>query len=143
METKICTRCKQSKLLTEYSKHRKGLRAKCNDCMRQYGREWSRLNPERVAAIDRRRKLKKLYGVTPEWYLEQLEQQGGCCAICGTASPGKRITRFCVDHDHLVTAGGSRGLLCLRCNLGVGWLEDNLDDVFTYLGYGKPLASQN
>jgi hypothetical protein len=56
---------------------------------------------------------------TEAQYLVLLEQQGGTCAICNQP-PGKR--RLAWDHDH--KTGESRGLLCTKCNYGLGVLEN-------------------
>jgi len=52
--------------------------------------------------------------------LENLKRrQGDACAICRRVSPnGLRI-----DHDH--QTGRIRGLLCHRCNIGLGCLGEN------------------
>jgi hypothetical protein len=62
------------------------------------------------------------YGVTPEWYGAKLTEQGGRCAICGRTPPVdgvKSASRLHVDHCH--DTGDVRGLLCNRCNPGVGY----------------------
>ena len=64
--------------------------------------------------------LRRLYGISLEKYHEILEAQGGVCAICHT-HPTK--TRLSVDHDH--QTGVIRGLLCHRCNLGIGAFCDS------------------
>ena len=60
-------------------------------------------------AADKR--MQSTYGVTLKWYNEQLERQGGGCAICQRRP---KTTRLHIDHNHrsLVT----RGLLCMICN---------------------------
>lgn len=64
-----------------------------------------------------------LYGLTPERYVEMLEEQGGVCAICGTDEwPGKD-NRPHVDHDH--STGRVRGILCSHCNHGLGKFRDD------------------
>jgi len=58
--------------------------------------------------------------------------QSGRCAICGDP-PGKRGLHL--DHDHLT--GIVRGLLCHRCNFGIGLFRDSeelLMRAITYLG---------
>lgn len=64
------------------------------------------------------------YGVDEAAYQQMLAEQGGCCAICGSAEPSrKRDTKFCIDHCH--TSGKVRGLLCVGCNADLGQFKDN------------------
>src|SRR4051812_15117577 len=97
-------------------------------------RRWARANPERVRATaeaakasgrkkqtDRRSYLKRKYGVTPEWYDQTLEAQGGGCAICGR--PPRDDISLHVDHDH--TTGKLRKLLCFPCNNLLGDVADD------------------
>lgn len=65
--------------------------------------------------------LKKKYGMTIADYNKKLEEQGNCCAICNknTNLPDES---FHVDHNH--ATGAIRGLLCQRCNLRLGFIED-------------------
>jgi hypothetical protein len=64
--------------------------------------------------------LQRTYGITDKQYAAMLKKQGGKCAICGAAPKRKRLS---VDHDH--KTGFPRGLLCLRCNQGVGYFYDD------------------
>lgn len=64
-----------------------------------------------------------LYGVTPEQYQALLDAQDDRCAVCRSdAWPGKD-NRPHVDHDH--ATGAVRGLLCGRCNTGLGQFQDD------------------
>jgi hypothetical protein len=63
--------------------------------------------------------LRVRYGISPEQYDLMLRYQGGACGICGERPTG----RLCVDHDHVT--GKVRGLLCHRCNLGLGNYRDD------------------
>ena len=60
------------------------------------------------------------YGLSVEQYDRILEAQGGVCAICLKAPKKQRLN---VDHDH--KTGVVRGLLCFRCNYGIGWFQDD------------------
>ena len=75
---------------------------------------------ERRAASRRASTLRKSYGLSPEAYAELLASQGGRCAICGTP-PGRRS--LAVDHDH--ETGAVRALLCVRCNVGLGYFREH------------------
>ena len=67
--------------------------------------------------------LKKRYGITLSDYERMLEQQGGCCKICGCDSPGNKRDHFSVDHSHKTKE--IRGLLCHHCNTGLGYFRDS------------------
>lgn len=73
-------------------------------------------------AADYQRRLSK-YGVTAEWYADQLERQTGRCAICNDVPTGKRPWH--IDHCH--DTGQVRQLLCGQCNTGLGHMRDNPD----------------
>lgn len=65
----------------------------------------------------------RLYGLTPERYEELLEEQSYACAICRDDTwPGKGNAPH-VDHCH--DTGAVRGLLCGRCNVGLGQFKDD------------------
>lgn len=55
----------------------------------------------------------------------------GMCDACGTDSPGGN--GWCVDHSH--TSGRVRGVLCAKCNIGIGMLGDNVEGLRKALAY--------
>lgn len=67
----------------------------------------------------RNRNLKSRYSIDLNEYVAMDERQGGRCAICD-GLPKKLV----VDHDH--EANRTRGLLCIKCNAGLGQFNDNL-----------------
>lgn len=98
----------------------------------EYQREWRKLNPERVHASYKKGHAQKRiysrhyrYGITEEQFQQKLEEQKNVCAICGTDTPGRNHENFHVDHCH--TTGKIRGLLCDKCNRGLGYFNDNPD----------------
>lgn len=70
----------------------------------------------------RKGNLAKKYGITQEDYNRMLAEQDGCCKICRSSDP-VGVKSFAVDHDHVT--GKVRGLLCHRCNPGLGYFQDN------------------
>jgi hypothetical protein len=73
-----------------------------------------------------------LYGITPERYTEMFSEQESRCAICRTDVPSGK--GWHLDHDH--DTGQARGILCHRCNLGLGNFKDNpatLEAAIAYL----------
>jgi hypothetical protein len=73
---------------------------------------------ENHKAIVRRSRLKTQYGLTPETYDALLERQGGGCAICGSDEIRGYGKRLAVDHCH--DTNRVRGILCGKCNRGLG-----------------------
>ena len=64
-------------------------------------------------------------------YNELLFDQGGVCAICdGVNASGKFLA---VDHDH--ETGAVRGLLCSRCNSGLGLMKDDPERLLRAIQY--------
>ena len=60
--------------------------------------------------------------MTPDDFNVLLKKQNSVCAVCRTTKPSGRGT-WHVDHDH--TTGKIRGLLCHKCNTGIGLFNDN------------------
>lgn len=81
------------------------------------------------------------YGITPEDFDAMLAAQNGRCAICGEPPDpdGKgAYSRLHIDHDH--QTGVVRGLLCGRCNQGLGYFKDDparLSAAIDYLSLTK------
>ena len=61
------------------------------------------------------------YNLSATKKTEIFSNQKGCCAICGYKF-GRRKGDMCVDHDH--KTGNVRGLLCDKCNRGLGYFMD-------------------
>lgn len=74
-------------------------------------------NPERVRSIE----SGMIFG--PGQTIESMvEEQKGLCAICEKPLPDGKARH--VDHCH--TTGYVRAVLCHKCNLGIGHLNDDL-----------------
>lgn len=72
--------------------------------------------------------------MTLEQYDELFYEQGGGCAICGSEESGRSTTDWLhVDHDHVT--GEIRGLLCNRCNVGLGSFTDDLELLLNAVEY--------
>jgi len=133
---KRCSKCKASKSTSEFNKNRRredGLDLWCRNCVKQnhssyYARNRLKVIESTKAKRDPRRHkdlhLQRSYDMTIDQYEALVEQQNGRCAICK-----KRVTKdsrgrtFAVDHCHQCFR--LRGLLCTKCNLAIGLLEDD------------------
>jgi hypothetical protein len=109
---------------SEYAKQHPAKRPSLEKAM-EYRKRWYAKNP----FYDRLR----LYGMSFEQFQKRLQEQDGKCALCGCV-----LEKPFIDHDHACcpsTAKGKfkgspcgkciRGLLCLACNMALGYLRDN------------------
>ena len=134
--SKICPGCGTEKAMNEFNEDRykpDGHRGYCKPCEADRRRDYVARNRERVRAAARARRLRILYGLTPEDFDAMLAAQGARCAICPATEPGGSGT-WAVDHCH--ETGRVRGILCHRCNRAIGRLGDDparLRDAAAYL----------
>jgi hypothetical protein len=144
---KMCWRCERQLPLSCFRKDRSrndGLADDCSDCVKKYmAHRWQQIkareslkrkeayrnNRLRHLSIAQSRRFRK-FGVNLDWYDKTLAAQAGRCGICGSPSPGGSGRRFHIDHDHTCCADKQacdrcrRGLLCNRCNLNLGIVEN-------------------
>jgi hypothetical protein len=63
------------------------------------------------------------YGLSVNDFDTLMESQNNCCAICKkTCITGRSLS---IDHDH--NTNKVRGLLCIKCNQGLGFFNDSID----------------
>lgn len=116
-------------------RNKNGLQSWCKSCNNESGRRFAKANPEKMAHASWKWNIKRKYGIDHEEYQWMVVRQGNLCAICGSANPGGGRKRWQVDHCH--STGAVRGLLCNRCNLGLGYFSDSpatLGRAIAYLG---------
>jgi len=65
-----------------------------------------------------RNRRKCLYGLTDKEFLSAISSQRNLCALCR-----RPLRPPFIDHDH--KTGRVRGLLCGKCNLGLGMFQDS------------------
>jgi hypothetical protein len=106
---------------------------------KQRNREMFKRHQYRKSIVNIMRK----YGVTePEAIaLDTVE----CCQICNvTLVRRERLTPQSATIDHCHATGRVRGVLCSRCNLGLGYFRDNpenLANAVSYLDHATSLES--
>lgn len=155
MGTKICRSCsieRPSEDFSPYAGSSDGLFSYCRKCNSAKARSfYAKLSPEERAARNKRcrsatatarsrakamqkyredpqyrenfrnRQNARAYGLTPEKYAELRLQP---CGICGKYEPpGKRGSGMHIDHDHKTKV--IRGVLCSKCNRGLGSFDDD------------------
>lgn len=86
-----------------------------------YNRMWNAENPHRKAENH----LKNAYGLTRTQYEKMFSDQGRKCAVCKTDNPKNTFNPWHVDHCH--RTGKVRGILCNRCNTGLGFFADDIE----------------
>ncbi len=160
---KTCTGCQTEKTVDGfYRQNRKlegstqGRMAKCKVCVDAYAsapRVKERQRRRRVTPGSKTHERLKEYRATPErkekaqvWqrarnhgltsgaFDKLFADQEGTCAICKEQLVLVGKTGLHVDHDHKTLE--VRGLLCAKCNRGLGCFEDNtsyLKSAITYL----------
>ena len=129
------------------------------EARKKYMKEYYEKNSETVKATSKKTRLRGLeenpnfykekhlrykgdqyysrYGITQEDYDTLYNSQHGCCGICGVHQSKLKKTLH-VDHCH--DSLEIRGLLCQKCNAGIGMLGDTVESVskaLTYLRSGR------
>lgn len=88
------------------------------EVIKEKTKEYYLVNKERKKEYMSKCHYKKTYNLTLEEIDELLIKQDHKCALCGTSL---LETKRCVDHDH--ETGIIRGILCYKCNTGLGWFQ--------------------
>lgn len=125
---KICSTCKKSKNISDFSKDKNradGLSNRCKACKKHYRdknideiNRKNRLYKKKNRAFIKDKYFKQLYGISFEDVLTLFKKQKEKCSICGKKLNSKRDRGFVLDHSH--KTGKPRGILCNYCNLFLG-----------------------
>lgn len=85
-------------------------------------------NKDKVSIRNRERHLKLTYNLNAQQYLDMINEQDNCCAICN--KPEHRLLKtgdikpLSVDHNH--NTGEVRALLCNDCNALLGFAKEDI-----------------
>ena len=105
-------------LFTKNSTSRYGRMKVCRQChSKQANENWS----------SKQKRSRKNYGIDAATYDRRMATSD-CCEVCGNSE-----LRLCYDHCHDTME--FRGILCLKCNLGIGHLGDTVEGVQRALDY--------
>lgn len=126
---KYCSRCKETKDLTNFGNNKSkadGKQSYCKPCKI----EQNNLHRRRYM---RKYRLSRRYKLTIEQFDSMIKNQNNRCALCSqefSLTEGFRIAPH-VDHNHLCCPGKTscgkciRALLCGLCNSALGYFKDN------------------
>lgn len=122
-----CLTCTKTKDVLRWY-HQNTICGTCNTKSGQAERtkKWRQRHPDRV--LDG--KLRRMYGISLRTYQDLLSSQQGTCWICKTRPDQNRLV---VDHCH--SSKKIRGLLCRKCNNGLGLFNDNIDSLASAIAY--------
>lgn len=127
----ICSQCGQDKVAGDFywtSTGKVKSKQRCKSCHSIW------LKSDEMKFVRQNIALRSNYGISLEEYNELLAKQNGKCAICEKESEfTKTHSKLGVDHDH--KTGKVRGLLCHRCNVGIGFLAEDLNRIYKVLDY--------
>lgn len=158
MDIKRCSKCEKELPLSSFppdARYSMGVHCWCRECRNLHARRQD-------GQMRRKNTLRSKFNKTLEWYSSKLEEQGGGCAICGSAetrparqrtdtSGGMKVRALAIDHDRSCCSGQRscgecvRGILCGHCNTGIGKLRDDialLESAIAYLKAYKKVDSQ-
>lgn len=126
-----CKKCYDKAYDPEYYKKNKGrISAHCKkyyeknrDRLRERHRQNYQKNKDKISFTEREKRT----GWTKERFLETLNSQDGRCKICSTqmVTGKKSKASMCADHCH--KSGKQRGILCKKCNAGLGQFDDSVE----------------
>jgi len=79
------------------------------------------------------RNIKSMYNLTKEDFFDLFEKQDGKCALCNRVF--ETLTQRDLHIDHCHETNKIRGLLCMKCNVGLGMLGDNEEGLLKAMAY--------
>lgn len=124
----IKAKAKARRQTPEFKARKKELNRRAQENYRKRIGDAAYREMNRRKAVEAR--LRKAYGLTLADLDRMLEEQNHVCRICKRAlTPTYRN----VDHDH--QTGRIRGLLCSRCNTGLGNFKDNAQVIEAAIRY--------
>jgi hypothetical protein len=126
---KICTRCGVSKPRDAFGNRtgRSTGTSRCKACLSEVQKAKGTSPSRRDWHLQRR------YSISLVDYERLLTAQGGACAICDGPPAMAGGPYYQVDHDH--TTGAVRGLLCGKCNMALGYAQDDVARLRRMIAY--------
>lgn len=116
MPVKLCPVCRIEVPRGRYHFHRKVY------CSRKCKMRAVETRRKRVPLVRRAEAMLRKHGMTLDDFDALWIEQIGLCAICHLPLP-RDDRDISIDHNH--ETGVVRGLLCFRCNIGIGFFRDD------------------
>ena len=158
---KRCSVCKKVKSVDEFYRNgstrkdgSKGPRGNCKICANKIHNAYVAENKDILNATRRKKYHKNTdglkdkiraasyryrYGFTPEEYQKMSKKQKNKCGICKLDQDDHK-RRFAVDHCHKTNT--VRGLLCEKCNRGIGFFDDDISKMKFAIRYLSRVRSR-
>jgi len=108
----VCKTCRKKEDTLYRKKNRRAIRAR------------KRIRTPWTNYISFENRMCTKYGITVQEYTDLMDQQKGCCDICGSSLIDPDSNRICAT-DHCHTTGKVRSLLCHNCNILIGACKEN------------------
>lgn len=136
---KTCIQCQLAKTLQDFHKHnhyKDGHHSICRLCVNEKQRQ--RYIKDRVSIL-KKQKIHRIKTKSPQRRAYRLslneinalyEKFNHRCAICADTD------NLVIDHNHV--SNKIRGVLCNRCNLGIGFLKENINNLLSAIKYLAP-----
>ena len=99
----------------------------------QWAKKYAVRESEPYATKQKNRVLQHRYGISLAIYEQMHIEQQNCCAICAAPGGSTKSSRLYVDHNH--TSGAARQLLCPKCNLDIGVIEQGMERIHALAAY--------
>ncbi len=145
--SKHCPSCKSAKPIASFYIRKGRPDSWCIACRRKSTTEY-RATHQYDPTYFKNRHLYNKYRMRPKDLEDRLAAQDGRCAICSVTltnkigRKGHRTNTLCIDHCH--DTERVRGLLCFKCNVGLGCFKDSVAVMFQAIRYiqfnGTPLT---
>ena len=129
---KFCSLCEQFLDRSNFykdSSRKDGVTAYCKICKRSANSKWREANPNKVKQNNTWNRRQNTYGVDKDIFEKMLYDQNFQCKICFINIDNSAH----VDHDH--ETGRVRGVLCRRCNVGLGFFKDSIKNLKSAIEY--------
>lgn len=132
--------CPQGHQTERYVKY-----GQCRDCLNEMKRKGraegkykeSAENKAKWKEANRQRMRLRKYGLDEAAFEKLLKQQNNKCAVCEEPFSEVESEQRSRHIDHCHNSNKVRGILCMKCNLGLGYFRDRIDflqNAIRYLG---------